>query len=117
MKNNYITNENIPEVDLMRVTISKISGKSAGPNTHSTLVVSTVKYKNSPGLSEDEGATAITFDGACNGMVSPYTFGDNIKNGYLITPTTFMPNGMDLAEITDRWKQSTAFMSGGIIAT
>ena len=117
MKNNYITNENIPEVDLMSVSISKISGKAAGPNTPSALVVSTVKYKNSPGLSEDEGATAITFDGACNGMVSPYTFGDNIKNGYLITPTTFMPNGMDLAEITDRWKQSTAFMSGGIIAT
>ena len=50
----------------------------------------------------------------CNGMVSPYTAPGDIKNGYLITPTTFMPNGMDLAEITQRWNESTAFNSGGI---
>ena len=28
-----------------------------------------------------------------------------------------MPNGMDLTEITQRWNESTAFMSGGIPAT
>ena len=54
MKNNYITNENIPEVDLMSVSISKISGKAAGPSTPSDLMVSTLKYKNSPGLAADE---------------------------------------------------------------
>ncbi|MEI7558273.1 MAG: hypothetical protein WCJ45_05730 [bacterium] len=37
-----------------------------------------------------------------------------MKNGYFITPVTFMPNGMDLEEITQRWKDSTAFMSGGV---
>lgn len=101
----------------MSVSISKISGKASGPNTPASFVVSTLKYKDSPGLSEDEGATAITYDSSCNGAVSPYTFGDSIKNGYLIVPTTFMPNGMDLKEITDRRNQSTAYMSGGIIAT
>ena len=54
MKNNYITNEKIPEVDLTSVSINKISGKAAGPNTPADLVVSTVKFKDSPGLSEDE---------------------------------------------------------------
>ena len=54
MKNNYISNENIPEVDLMSVNISKISGKAAGPNTPADLTVSTVKYKDSPGLALDE---------------------------------------------------------------
>ena len=54
MKNNYITNENIPEVDLMNVSISKISGKAAGPNTPADLTVSTVKFKDSPGLAQDE---------------------------------------------------------------
>lgn len=117
MKNNYITNENIPEVDLMSVSINKISGKAAGPGTPSDLVVSTVKYKNSPWLSEDEWATAITFDGMCNGMVSPFTAPGDVKNWYLITPTTFMPNGMDLAEITQRWKDSTAFKSWGVAST
>jgi len=117
MKNNYITNENIPEVDLMSVSINKISGKAAGPGTPSDLVVSTVKYKNSPGLSEDEWATAMTFDGMCNGMVSPFTAPGDVKNWYLITPTTFMPNGMDLTEITQRWKDSTAFKSWGTVST
>lgn len=115
--NNYITNGDIPEVDLMGVSLSKISGKAAGPNTPSEFVVSSVKYKNSPGLMEDDWATPITYDAACNGAVSPYTFGDNLKNGYLIKPTTFMPNGMDLQEITDRRKQSTAFMSWGVSVT
>jgi len=54
LKNNYITNENIPEVDLTAVSINKISGKAAGPNTPADLVVSTVKFKDSPGLAEDE---------------------------------------------------------------
>ncbi len=112
LKNNYITNENIDDVDLTRVTISKISGKAAGPNTPSDLTVSTVKFKNSPGLAEDGGATPITFDGMCNGLISPFTPASDVKNGYLITPTTFMPNGMDLEEITKRWNESTAFHSG-----
>ena len=54
MKNNYITNETIPEVDLMSVSISKISGKAAGAGTPSDLTVGTVKFKNSPGLSSDD---------------------------------------------------------------
>jgi hypothetical protein len=49
----------------------------------------------------------------CNGLISPYTVPGDIKNGYLIVPSTFMPNGMDLAEITQRWQESTAFVSGG----
>lgn len=114
LKNNYITNETIPEVDLTSVSISKISWKAASPSTPADLTISTLKYKNSPGLAQDDWATSITFDGMCNGMVSPYTAPENIKNGYLIIPTTFMPNGMDLSEITQRWKESTAFMSGGI---
>jgi len=117
MKNNYITNEIIPEVDLMSVSISKISGKAVGPWTPADLTVSSVKYKNSPGLSSDDWASAITFDGICNGMVTPFTAPGDTRNGYLITPSTFMPNGMDLAEITQRWKDSTAFKSGGIVST
>jgi hypothetical protein len=53
----------------------------------------------------------------CNGLVSPFTAPGDVKNGYLITPTTFMPNGMDLAEITQRRKDSTAFKSGGVVST
>lgn len=110
--NNYITDGDIPEVDLMSVSISKISGKAASENTPGEFTISSVKFNDSPGLPEDDGVTPITFDASCNGAVSPYTFGDNLKNGYLIAPTTFMPNGMDLEEITQRRNESTAYMSG-----
>ncbi|MFA7298574.1 MAG: transglycosylase domain-containing protein [Candidatus Absconditabacterales bacterium] len=116
MKNNYISDENIPEVDLMSVSINKISGKAAGAGTPADLTLSTIKFKDSPGLSEDEGESSLKFDSMCNGMVSPFTAPGDVRNGYLITPTTFMPNGMDLAEITQRWKDSTAFISGGTTA-
>jgi len=114
LKNNYITNENIPEVDLMSVSISKISWKAAGPNTPADLTVSTVKYKNSPWLASDDWVTPITFDSVCNGLASPYTAPGDLKNGYLIVPNTFMPNGMDLEEITQWWKDSVPFLSGGV---
>lgn len=114
MKNNYIANETIPEVDLTAVSISKISGKAAGASTPADLTISTVKFKDSPGLAPDDWVSPITFDGICNGAVSPYTLPGDVKNGYFITPVTFMPNGMDLEEITQRWKDSTAFMSGGV---
>lgn len=117
LKNNYITNENIPEVDLTSVSISKISWKAASAATPASLVVSTVKYKNSPWLSEDDWASALSFDGRCNGMASPYTAPGDLRNWRLITPSTFMPNGMDLTEITQRRKDSTAFMSGWVIST
>ncbi len=115
--NNYITDGDIPEVDLMSVSISKISGKAASENTPGEFTISSVKFNDSPGLPEDDGVTPITFDASCNGAVSPYTFGDNLKNGYLIAPTTFMPNGMDLEEITQRRNESTAYMSGWVSHT
>ena len=114
LKNNYISNGEIPEVDLMSVSISKISWKAASAATPASLIVSSVKYKNSPGLSEDVWASALTFDGRCNGMASPYTAPGDTRDWRLITPTTFMPNGMDLAEITQRRKESVPFMSGWI---
>ncbi|MEI7558272.1 MAG: hypothetical protein WCJ45_05725 [bacterium] len=54
MKNNYIANETIPEVDLTAVSISKISGKAAGASTPADLTISTVKFKDSPGLAPDD---------------------------------------------------------------
>lgn len=111
VQNNYIVNENIPDVDLTSVSISKISGKAAWPNTPADLTVSTLKYKNSPGLAADEWVSVISYDPTCNGAVGPFTLPENIKQWYLISPTTFMSNGMDLGEITQWWKESTASVS------
>ena len=112
LKNNFITNESIPEKELMSVQISKISGRLASPSTPSQYVVSTLKYINSPALATDDGALPVQYDSMCNGQLSPYPPPEDTKNGYLIKPTSFMPNGMDLSEITQWWKDSMNIMSG-----
>lgn len=103
----YIKNQEMTKIEVAGTTISKISGKLAWPETPSDLTVSTIWYiKSMPGVSDD-WAKAIQYDSSCNGKISPYTPTDQAKNWYVIVPSTFMPNNMDLQEITDRWKQST----------
>lgn len=111
VKSNAIVNEAMPEKDTAGIQISKISGKLASPSTPSEFVVSTLKYAGSPSPSADEGALSLEYDSSCNGQLSPYTPRDFVKRGYIIAPTTFMPNGMDLKDITQWWKDSTS-MSG-----
>lgn len=101
----------MPEKDTVGLQISKISGKIASPATPAEFVVSTLKYAGAPSPAVDDGAIGLDYDASCNGQLSPYTSSDNIKHGYIITPSTFMPNGMDLKDITQRWKDST-LMSG-----
>ena len=112
LKNNYITNEAMPDKDTESVQISKISGKLASPATPSEFVVSTLKYVGAPSPAVDDGAVPITYDSMCNGQISPYTPPEDTKHGYLIVPSTFMPNGMDLNEITQRWKESSQILTG-----
>lgn len=107
LKNNYITNEAMPEKDTAWIQISKISGKLASPATPAEFVVSTLKYAGAPSPAVDEWAIGLDYDASCNGLLSPYTANENIKKGYLITPTSFMPNGMDIKEITQRRTDST----------
>ncbi|MCX6823160.1 MAG: transglycosylase domain-containing protein [candidate division SR1 bacterium] len=111
LKNNYITNEAMPEKDTVSVQVSKVSGKLASPTTPADLVVSTLKYAGSPSPAVDEGAIGFQYDASCNGQLSPFTSSENTKQGYIITPSSFMPNGMDIKEITQWWKDSTS-MSG-----
>jgi hypothetical protein len=51
--------------------------------------------------------TSLEFDTSCNGLASPYTPANELKKGYIIKPTSFMPAGYDLAEITERWQRAT----------
>ncbi|PJA48428.1 MAG: hypothetical protein CO170_02740 [candidate division SR1 bacterium CG_4_9_14_3_um_filter_40_9] len=104
VKNNYIANETMKSVDTSSVQISKISGKLATADTPSEFVVSSIAYAGGPGFAEDAGASKIQYDSACGGMPSSLTPPQELKDGYLITPTTFMPDNMDLQEITDWYK-------------
>jgi hypothetical protein len=35
--------------------------------------------------------STVEYDASCNGLASPYTAADDLKQGYIFTPTTFMP--------------------------
>lgn len=104
LKNNYITSETMKSVDTSSVQISKISGKLATENTPAEFVVSSIAYAGWPGFSEDEWASPIQYDSACGGMPSSLTPPQELKDWYLIAPSTFMPDSMDLQEITDWFK-------------
>lgn len=94
-----ISNEEMLNKDTSTVTISSISWKLASETTPLTLTLKTMG-QNSNLPKETEGPIIeIEVDTSCFGKVSPLTLPEHIKKGYLIQPTTFMPNKMDLEDI------------------
>ncbi|MDD3262396.1 MAG: penicillin-binding protein [Candidatus Absconditabacteria bacterium] len=109
VRNNYISNDTIRSMDVTTVDISKISGKIASESTPSEFIVNTMKYIQGPALESDSIIESFEYDILCNGLRSPTTPLDNIKNGYVIQPTTIIPSKIDLAEITDWRKIGSSF--------
>jgi len=106
LKNNYISNKDMPSVEVAQVTISKITGKISGEGTPNEFKVSTLAYAYNQPNSVDDGMKPIQIDKKCNGLVGPYTPKEDIINWYLITASSFMPNNMDLNWITKRREES-----------
>lgn len=104
VRNNYISNDTIRSMDVTTVDISKISWKIASESTPSEFIVNTMKYIQWPALESDSIIESFEYDILCNGLRSPTTPLDNIKNWYVIQPTTIIPSKIDLAEITD-WRK------------
>lgn len=114
LSNDRIVNESLTSVDTIDMQISKLTWLPASDATPDEFIVSTRgSTSNQPGTS-DMGAQPFEFDTLCNGLTSPYTPMENIGNGYIIEPYTFMPNKMDLNEIKARWTRSTQVGTGWI---
>ena len=107
LANNYVTSEWMTEVEVGRATISKISWKLATDSTPSEFKVTSMWYINTLPSEADAGATPVEFDASCGWLSSPYTPADDLRQWYVITPSSFMPEWNDLNEITDWWKWST----------
>ncbi|MCK9467474.1 MAG: penicillin-binding protein [Candidatus Absconditabacterales bacterium] len=107
LANNYISNQGMSATEIAEVAISKISGKLATDSTPADFVVKSMTYINSQPNQADDLMTPLEFDSSCGGLSSPYTPASELVNGFIVSPTTFMPNGMDLAEITSWWQWST----------
>ncbi len=107
LANNYVANEWMAEVEVWRATISKISWKLATDSTPAEFKVTSMWYINTLPGEADAWATPVEFDGSCGWLSSPYTPAEDLRQWYIITPSSFMPEWNDLKEIADWWRWST----------
>ena len=96
--NNRIVNETMTPIETSDLQVSKLTGLPVSSTTPSEFIVSTKTSTQSS--KADMGAQAIEYDSLCHGLVSPYTPLEDIQHGYLIQAYTFMPNQMDLRDIS-----------------
>jgi hypothetical protein len=59
----------------------------------------------------DTVVQAIQVDKMCMGKKTDATPYKDIMTAYIIVPTTFMPNKLDLNDINNRWKQAATLGS------
>lgn len=97
----FLSRENMPVAPgVRRLSISEVSGRLASETTPEEYVVETLAYRAPTAV--DSGMTPIEFDTMCGGVVSEYTPRDEIAQGYVITPTSIIPN-TDLANVRN-WR-------------
>lgn len=101
VKEKKIQTEDVSQVEVKNVSISKISWKLVGDNTPESFRLSSIWYINTLPSSVDESLAPLQVDKACFGKVTESTPRSDIMSTYLIKPTTFMPNNMDLTDITN----------------
>lgn len=107
LANNYVVNEWMTEVEVGRATISKISWKLATESTPAEFQVTSIWYINTLPAEADGWAIPVEFDASCGGLSSPYTPASDLRQWYVITPSSFMPEWNDLKEIADWWRWSS----------
>lgn len=96
----------MPNKDTTSLSISSVSGKLPSEQTPASLIVQTLG-RNGHLPKEVEGPISeIEIDGSCYGKASPLTPPEQIRKGFLIQPSTFMPNKMDLEDIKNYLKES-----------
>lgn len=101
VKEKKIQTEDVSQVEVKNVSISKISWKLAGDNTPEWFRVSSLWYINTLPNGIDDSLSPLQVDKACFGKVTESTPRTDIMSTYLIKPASFMPNNMDLQDITN----------------
>jgi penicillin-binding protein 1A len=110
LKDKKIQTEDVSQVEVKNVSISKVSGKLVWSNTPESYRISTIWYINTLPTLFDDSLFPLQIDKACWWKVTDATPRSDIMSTYLIKPSTFMPNGMDLKDITN-WYASKAWTS------
>lgn len=104
LEHNYLTNEEMANKDTTSLSISLVSGKIPGDTTPPSLVGQTLGWNGNLPKEAEWPITEIEIDTSCYGKASPLTPADQLKKGYLIQLSTFMPNKMDLEDIKNYLK-------------
>ena len=113
LKEDLIQSENVSPIEVKDVAISKVSGRLVTENTPEEYRVSSLAYINTVPSASDDSMSPIQIDKACMGKVSDVTPREDIINGYILKPVSFMPNNMDLDDIANRWKEKSAQAATG----
>lgn len=111
LEQNYISTEEIPMKNISSVDISRVSGKLAGESTPQDLIVSSFAWNGNMPAAIEGPISQIEIDNSCFGKASPLTPAENILKGYLISPSSFMPNNMDLEDIRE-WNKASYLSTG-----
>lgn len=106
-----IVTEDVSPVEVKDVTISRLSGRLASNNTPAGYRVSTMGYINTLPTEADSMFSPIQIDKACMGKITEMTPRYDILDTYIVKPVSFMPNDMDLQDITNWF---AAQMSSGV---
>jgi penicillin-binding protein 1A len=114
VKAGKMQSEDVSPIEVKNVTISKISWKLATDSTPETYKVATLGYINTLPSQSDNSFSPIQIDKACMGKVTDATPRYDIISTYLINPSTFMPNNMDLNDITNRFTAKVTW-SGAMV--
>lgn len=102
----YIQWESMEQKETTTVSISKISGKLATLDTPLLFIENALWYIENLPTQEDTSVRKIQIDWLCNWKVSDLTPVNDIKESYLITPETILPDWRDLDDIKKWWSEN-----------
>lgn len=101
-----IANEDMPQSEVKKVTISRITWKLAWTDTPPSFVASSVWYiENLPAQFEDS-VKKIQIDTLCNGLISETTPPGSIAQAYIINPNLDYINYRDSDDVKQWWQNS-----------
>ena len=114
LKNNYLSNKQMPKDGTASDYISKINGKRVDGPYPMELTVSSLWYVDSMPTEKAEVVEEISYDSTCIGEVSPLSSYTDIAKWYLVKDvSSFMPENNDLKSILDYFEKS-ALQSGDL---
>lgn len=102
VKNWFIINQEMENVETATLNISKITWKLPAENMPNELITSTIWYINNLPWTSDNNISIFEYDASCLWISSPLTPLNEQKQWYFMELSSFMPGNSDLEDIKKR---------------